>query len=77
MAKLGSPFRINVTGSNLQQGIKVFVNGTLWSTVTWKSTSNIKIKGGSSLKGLVPKGVDTTFRFVNPDGGEASCTWRY
>ncbi len=77
MTKLGSPFRINVAGSNLQQGIKVDINGTLWSTVTWKTTGNIKIKGGASLKALVPKGVDTTFRFVNPDGGESSYTWRY
>ena len=77
MAKLGSPFRINVTGSNLQQGIKVYINGTQWSTVTWKTTGNIKIKGGSALKALVPKGIDTTFRFVNQDGGEATYTWRY
>ena len=77
MAKLGSPFRINVTGSNLRQGIQVFVNGTLWSNVKWKSTGNIKIKGGASLKALVPKGVDATFRFVNPDGGERGYTWRY
>jgi len=77
MTKLGSPFRINVTGSNLQQGIKVYINETLWSTVTWKTTGNIKIKGGSSLKLLVPKGTDTEFKFVNPDGGEAKYTWRY
>lgn len=77
MTKLGSPFRINVTGSNLQQGIKVYINGTLWSTVTWKTTGNIKIKGGSALKTLVPKSTDTVFRFVNPDGGEATYTWRY
>lgn len=77
MTKLSSPFRINVLGSNLQQGIKVYINGTQWNTVTWKSTSNIKIKGGSSLKALVPKGVDTTFKFVNPDGGETSVIFRY
>lgn len=77
MTKLGSPFRINVAGSNLQQGIKVYINGTLWPTVTWKTTSNIKIKGGSALKLLVPKGVDTEFKFQNPDGGEATSTWRY
>ncbi len=77
MAKLGSPFRINVSGSNLQQGIKVKINGNLWSNVKWLSTSNIKIKGGSSLKSLVPKGVDTTFTFINPDGGETTVSWKY
>jgi PKD repeat protein len=77
MAKMGSPFRINVSGSNLQQGIKVKINGNLWSNVKWLSTSNIKIKGGSSLKSLVPKGVDTTFTFINPDGGETTVSWKY
>ncbi len=77
MMKLGNPFRINVIGSNLQQGIKVDINGTQWDIVTWKSSSNIKIKGGKSLKKLVPKGVDTTFRFVNPDGGETTVVWKY
>ncbi|NMC00069.1 MAG: fibronectin type III domain-containing protein, partial [Thermoanaerobaculaceae bacterium] len=77
MTKLGSPFRIKVLGSNLQQGIKVYINGTQWNTVTWKSTSNIKIKGGSSLKAVVPKGVDNTFKFVNPDGGETILIWKY
>lgn len=77
MTKLGSPFRINVSGSNLQQGIQVKINGTPWTNVKWKSTSNIKIKGGSSLKALVPKGVDTTFTFTNPDGGETTVSWKY
>jgi alpha-tubulin suppressor-like RCC1 family protein len=77
MVKAGNPFRITANGSNLQNGIRVFVNGTEWSTLTWKSTSLLKIKGGSSLKALVPKSTPTTFRFLNPDGGEVTLTWQY
>ena len=83
MRKLGSPFRINVMGSNLQQGIAVYINGRLWGDssnkqlVKWKTEANIKIKKGSALKAQVPKYTDTTFRFVNPDGGETTVVWQW
>jgi Leucine-rich repeat (LRR) protein len=77
MTKLGSPFRISVTGSNLKNGIQVSINGTPWTNLKWKSETLFKIKGGGSLKALVPKGVPTTFHFVNPDGGEAFQTWHW
>ena len=83
MQKLGNPFRINVIGSNLQSGIAVYINGQYWGDssdkklVKWKSESNIKVKKGSALKALVPKNTPTTFRFVNPDGGETSLTWQW
>lgn len=83
MNKLGNPFRINVMGSNLQSGIAVYINGALWGDsgnaqrVKWKSTSNILLKKGAALKSAVPKGTPTTFRFVNPDGGEATLTWQW
>lgn len=41
----------------------------------WKNTAKIQLTGGASLKLAVPKGTPKTFRFVNPDGGEASQTW--
>jgi PKD repeat protein len=71
------PFGIKVTGSNLQNGIRVFINGTEWTNVQWKSTSKVKILGGASLKAVVPKGTTRTFRFLNPGGGEATMTWGY
>jgi alpha-tubulin suppressor-like RCC1 family protein len=77
MAKLGNPFRINVNGSNLQNGVKVFINGIEWTNMQYKSATLIKIKGGGALKAAVPKGVPTTFRFLNPDGGESATTWSW
>jgi hypothetical protein len=74
--KTSPPFAITVTGRNFQSGIQVFINGTLWNAVTYKNPGKIKL-GGSSLKLAVPKGVPTNFRFVNPDGGEATQTWNW
>ena len=77
LRKAGSPFRIIVQGNNLQNGIQVSINGAPWSTMTWKSTAKIILTGGASLKAAVPKGVDTVFTFVNPDGGQASLSWHW
>jgi PKD repeat protein len=83
MTKLGAPFRIKVYGSNLQEGLKISINGQFWGDtsnkhlVKWKSSTSIVIKKGPALKALVPKNTSTTFRFVNPDGGEATVTWQW
>lgn len=70
--KMGSPFRCVVKGSNLQEGVRVYLNGTQWTTFTWKSSTKIVVKGGASLKALVPKNTPVTFTFINPDGGTAT-----
>jgi hypothetical protein len=72
-----SPFRFIFTGTNLQPGIQVYINGQLWPSVSWKNLNKIVIKGGKSLKLAVPKGVPTPFTFVNPDGGslDITITW--
>jgi PKD repeat protein len=76
MKKASPPFKITATGSNLQSGIKVYIKGVEWPSVTYKTTGKIIITG-STLKTTVPKGTPTLFRFVNPDGGEASLTWQW
>ncbi|MGC8764153.1 MAG: PKD domain-containing protein [Acidobacteriota bacterium] len=76
LVKKSPPFKIVVNGSNLQSGIQVFINGTLWSSVVYKSTAKIVLTG-STLKTAVPRGTPTTFRFVNPDGGEATLVWQW
>jgi PKD repeat protein len=71
--KASPPFKIVVSGSNLQNGIKVYINDVEWTSVVWKNSGKIQLTG--AIKTAVPKGVTKTFRFVNPDGGEASQTW--
>lgn len=77
MKKAGAPFRIVVVGSNLENGIQVFIDGTAWTPVTWKKSTKVIIGGGKSLKAEVPRDIDATFRFVNPDGGQATTTFRW
>jgi alpha-tubulin suppressor-like RCC1 family protein len=71
--KVSPPFKLAVTGSNLQSGIKVYIDGTQWTSVLWKKTTKILLAG--AIKTAVPKGTTKTFRFVNPDGGETTMTW--
>ena len=69
------PFKIFVTGSNLQNGIRVYIDGVEWYSVAWKNTGKIVLKG--AIHAAVHPGSTHTFRFVNPDGGEFTKTWRY
>jgi len=73
MKKVSPPFKIVVTGSNLQSGIRVYIDGTQWTSVTWKSMGKVQLTG--AIKAAVPKGTTKSFRFVNPDGGETTTTW--
>ena len=75
--KVSPPFKFVVTGSNLQSGIRVFINNNEWMGVVWKNTGKIQLTGGANLKLAVPKGQTRTFRFLNPDGGEVSQTWSW
>jgi hypothetical protein len=70
--KAGNPFRLVVTGANLQSGIQVLINGSPWPTLKWKNAGKIVIKKGKALKALVPKGTETHLTFTNPDGGVAT-----
>lgn len=72
-----TPFGLKVTGSNLQNGIRLFINGTEWTQVVWKTTSKVKVTGGKALKAVLPKGTPHTLRFLNPDGGETTTTYQY
>ena len=71
--KAASPFRLVVKGTNLEYGIRVYIDGAEWTGVAWKSMAKIQLTG--AIKKAVPKGSVKTFRFVNPDGGETSLTW--
>jgi len=77
LTKGSAPFKITVTGSNLQNGIKVYINSVLWTNVSWVSKLKIVINGGSALKAKVPKNTPTTFQFVNPDAGSTTMTWSW
>ncbi len=75
--KVAPPFKIVITGSNLQSGIRVYINGVQWTGVVWKNAGKVQLTGGASLKTAVPKGIPTQFHLVNPDDGDATTTWQY
>jgi hypothetical protein len=64
----------------MQSGVRAFIDGTEWTSTTYKAPkklkpAKLKLTGGKSLKAAAPKGTQKTFRFLNPDGGEAFMTW--
>lgn len=77
LTKGSAPFRITVTGGNLQKGIKVYINGVRWTNVSWVSKLKIVLNGGNALKAKVPRAKPTGFQFVNPDAGSTSVTWSW
>jgi plastocyanin len=75
--KVAPPFAIVITGSNLQNGIRVFINEAEWTSVGWKKLGKIKLGGGKALKTAVPKGASTPIRLLNPDGGSVTQTFTW
>jgi plastocyanin len=75
--KVAPPFAIVITGSNLQNGIRVFINELEWAMATWKNPGKIKLGGGKALKAAVPKGASTPIRLLNPDGGSVTQTFSW
>ncbi len=70
-----STFRIKIFGSYFDPNCVVYIGGdtTAWANVKWKNSGKIVLKKGRKLKTKFPKGVCTSIRIVNPDGG-AVCT---
>lgn len=77
VSKLSNPFRLKIKGSNFHQDLKVYIGDdqNSWSNVKYKSSSEIVLKGGTSLKSKFPKGVLVKIKIVNGDGGVATFTF--
>jgi photosystem II stability/assembly factor-like uncharacterized protein len=76
LMKQSGPFRIKISGTNFQSGVKVAINGADWPQLTPKSDQKLILGGGSSLKAAVPKGTPTRFTITNPDGGSCEIMWQ-
>lgn len=75
--KMGSPFRLKLSGSKFNSDAQVFIGGdtTPWPTAVYKSENLLLLKGGTSLKNRFPKGVPVEIKVVNGDGGSAIITY--
>jgi hypothetical protein len=73
VSKMGSPFRLSLTGGGFLPGAWVYINGASVPGVAFKGPSNLKVKGGAALKAMLPKGQPVCITVVNPNGGTTPC----
>lgn len=73
VSKMGSPFRLNVTGGGFLPGAWVYINGAPAPGVSYKGPSNLKAKGGAALKAMLPLGQPVCITVMNPNGGTTPC----
>jgi PKD repeat protein len=72
-ALTGPPFALKLTGVDFQSGCSVTIDGVAVPEVQFKSNSALLLKGGSTLKAMVPKAVTVCILVTNPDGGTSGC----
>ncbi len=77
VAALRAPFRLKISGSEFQEGVRVYIGGDPepWPNVTRKSANLLVLKGGTSLKARFAAGQPVAILIVNPDGGSAVTTF--
>ncbi len=73
VSKMGSPFRLSLTGGGFLPGAWVYINGAPVPRVAYKGPSNLKVKGGAALKAMLPLGQPVCITVVNPNGGTTPC----
>jgi len=73
VSKMGSPFRLSVSGGGFLPGAYVYIDGVQVPTTVFKSPSQIVAKGGNALKAMVPAGVPVCITVLNPNGGTTPC----
>jgi PKD repeat protein len=67
------PFRLTIKGAKFQPGCLVLIGQVAAPVVSYKSSAQVVAKGGSTLKGMVPKGVPVCVQVRNPDGFTSPC----
>jgi PKD repeat protein len=69
----GPPFALKLTGVDFQSGCAVTIDGVAVPEVQFKSANALLLKGGATLKAMVPKAVTVCILVTNPDGGTSGC----
>lgn len=75
--EVASPFALKIIGSHFYETTRVFIgsDSSPWGLVKYRTSSQLVLKGGNTLKAKFPKGLLVSVRVVNPDGGEATATF--
>ena len=72
-----NPYRLIVTGSNFHAAMTATIGTTSWTGVVVRSGSKAMIKGGASLKALLPKGPPVSITISNSDDGGTSSAFMF
>jgi hypothetical protein len=67
--KPGKPFKLRLSGSNLQSSVQVYVGGDAEPWPQVKATGATAILKGDGLAERFPAGTPVTIRVINPDRG--------
>ncbi len=73
--QLSEPFRIQINGTDFQDGVRVYIGGAQWPTVTRNSSQGL-ILGGANLSQQFPRDQRVSIKVENPDGQSATTTYR-
>jgi hypothetical protein len=69
LSKAANPFRLIVSGNNLDNVSEIYISGIKWNNYTIMRNDLIKLKKGNSLKNMFPKdGSWVPVTFVNQSG---------
>jgi PKD repeat protein len=73
---VNSPFAIEITGTNFQSGVKVFLgtDSAAWSPTQRVSSTRLRLTG-DGLSAKFPLRTAVAIKVVNPDGKSASTTF--
>ena len=75
--KMGSPFRLKITGSNFHSDCTVKINGSAVPQTLYKNSGLVLAKKGAALKALVPKGTTVQVTVTNNDDGGVSAPFSF
>lgn len=71
VSALKNPFRLAISGANFSYDCTVKIDGNKVPQVSHKGSTKIVAKGGSTLKNMVPKGVEVKITVEDNNGGSS------
>lgn len=77
IVKMGKPFRLVLSGTNIYDGASVVIGGdsTIWPYTTYQD-GTITLEKGKKLKKKFSKKYETPILIINPDGGATKVKYK-
>jgi len=77
VSALKNPLRLKVSGTRFLKGCSVMIDGEPAPGTTFKSATQLIVKGGATLAGMLPKGTPVQITVVNPAGAGISAPYPF